>query len=81
MNTEISTIVNRARHAQHKNHMLTPDKISMDTVCLTAMFYDKQLGGFVARKNTYKFKKDLKKAGFIWLSDNKVWIKLIARKG
>jgi len=78
MNAEIAGVINRARLAQRKSHTLTPDEIDMDTILLTAITYNERLGGFVARKNTYHFKEDLKKAGFIWLSSKKAWFKPVA---
>ena len=79
MNAEIIKIVERARQAQLRNRIITPDDIASSAISLTGIIYDERLEGFIARKNTYTYKEELKKAGFLWLSKKKIWLKPISK--
>lgn len=81
MNEEIIQIVERARQAQLRNRMITPDDIDPSASVLAGIIYDEGLEGFVARKDTYQYREELKKAGFLWLSEKKLWLKPIHRSG
>ena len=77
MDKEIARAITQAKIAQRRNHILTPDRINGNVIISTRMNWNESMGGFVAKHNTYEYRDSLKKAGFMWLGENKVWFKPI----
>jgi len=77
MNSELIEIINKAKIAQKANCILTPDMIDGDIILSAHIIYDENMDGYVATRNTYKFRGDLAKAGFTWVQTKKVWVKPI----
>jgi len=77
---EVTEQVLRARNAQKQSYIPTPDELDWIVILQTDIAYNEPLGGFVARRNTFKFRGDLKKAGFAWDKKIKVWIKPVPKK-
>ena len=72
---EVLEQVARTRAAQKANGLPTPDDLAWPVIVATKIKYDKDLDGFVTTRKAYKFRQELKKAGFVW--KNKTWLKNI----
>ncbi|MBN2569822.1 MAG: hypothetical protein JXB42_10380 [Deltaproteobacteria bacterium] len=80
MNEAVEQVL-RAQNAQKQNCIPTPDEFNWRVILRTAMSYSELLGGFVARQNTFLFRNELKRAGFVWDRKIKAWIKPVPKKG
>ena len=77
---EVVEQVLRAQDAQKQNRIPTPDELDWMVILKTDMTYSELLGGFIAYRNTFVFRGELKKAGFVWDRKIRMWIKPVPRK-
>ena len=77
---EVVEQVLRAQDAQKQNRIPTPDELDWMVILKTDMAYNELLGGFIACRNTFMLRGELKKAGFVWDRKIKVWIRPVPRK-
>ena len=77
---EVVEQVLRAQDAQKQNRIPTPDELDWMVILKTDMAYNELLGGFIACRNTFMLRGELKKAGFVWDRKIRMWIKPVPRK-
>ena len=78
MNEAVEQVL-RARNAQKQNCIPTPDEFDWRVILRTDMVYNELIGGFIARQNTFMFRNELKRAGFVWDRKIKAWIKPVPK--